>query len=372
MNSKVSIVKCAGYDPLLVQEAVQKSVDLIGGIAKFIKPQSKVLVKPNLLMAKEPEYGITTHPEVVRAVIKILKTIDCRVFVGDDPNVRNSQNEKLDEIYERTGMKRVCQEEGVTLVDFAKKRWRGNFPLAAWLDDSDHIVNIPKFKTHNLTVLSGAIKNLFGLVSGTYKAELHKKYFAKDEFAGVLVDVFQEVKPSLTVIDGIVAMEGDGPVMKGKLRNLGLILASADCVALDSILASIMGLEPFDVLTTKEAAARGLGTADINSISVLGEKLQEVNRGPFLLPGTPMKRRLPPQLARIINKFIFFYPSIERKSCLACGICVTACPRKAIRITKDQADIDYRKCVYCFCCSGACPNSAIKVRKSLLAGFLGL
>lgn len=372
MNSKVSIVKCENYDSSLVQDAVRRTIDLIGGITSFIKPGSKVLVKPNLLMAKEPETGITTHPEVVRAVIKILKQIDCKIFIGDDPNFRNSQTEKIGMIYERTGIKRVCVEEAVIPVDLNKKRWQGNFPLTTWLDDCDYLVNVPKFKTHNFTVLSGAIKNLFGLVSGTYKAELHKKFFDINKFAKILVDVFQEARPSLTVVDGIVAMEGDGPVMKGKLRNLGLLFTSYDCVALDAVLALIMGLEPFDIRTTKEAAERRLGIADINSISILGERLEELIGKPFLLPKPSIRRRLPAQLIKTIDKTIFFYPSIKRKYCLLCGACVAVCPNKAIKIRRSKILIDYRICVYCFCCSGACPTSAIKVKKSLFAKFIGL
>ena len=228
MKSQVSIIKCEGYESKLVEEKIRMAVGLIGGISAFVKPKAKVLVKPNLLMAKEPEYGITTHPEVVRAVVKLLKEIGCSVFVGDGPSVWGNQIENIDEVYERTGMSRVCREEGVELVKFDKRRWRGKFPLSTWLDECDYLVSIPKFKTHEFTLITGAIKNNFGLVSGTYKTELHKKYFERENFAKTVVDVYQEVKPTLTVIDGILAMEGDGPASGGKLRNLNLLLAGND------------------------------------------------------------------------------------------------------------------------------------------------
>ncbi|MDD5167078.1 MAG: DUF362 domain-containing protein [Candidatus Omnitrophica bacterium] len=372
MNAKVSIVKCAGYDPLLVQEAVQKSVDLIGGIAKFIKPQSKVLVKPNLLMAKEPEYGITTHPEVVRAVIKILKTIDCRIFLGDGPSVWGNQIENVEEVYERTGMKKVCQEEGVTLVDFAKRRMRKKFPLTIWLDDCDYLVNVPKLKTHDFTLLTAAVKNLFGLVSGTYKTELHKNYFVPEDFAKILVDVYAEAKPALTIIDSIVAMEGDGPGSSGKARQENLLLVSSDCVALDSIAALIMGLEPFDVLTTKEAAARGLGTAEIKNITILGEKLERAISSPFLLPETSMVRKLAFPAIQVIKKFVKFYPYVKQENCILCSACIQCCPNKVISMKNKRIVFDYSKCISCFCCQEACPASAIKVKKSLIAKLIGL
>lgn len=201
MNSKISIVRCNSYEQTLVCEKVREAIELIGGIASFIKPESRVLIKPNLLMAKEPAFGIDTHPEVVRAVVKILKDINCKIFIGDGPSVWGNQAENVDTVYERSGIKKVSEEEGVELVKFEHKRWRGKFPLTTWLDNCDYLVNIPKFKTHDLTLLTGAIKNLFGLVWGTYKTELHKNYFNLNDFAKILVDIYEEAKPALTVLD---------------------------------------------------------------------------------------------------------------------------------------------------------------------------
>lgn len=372
MNAKVSLIKCPNYNRHLVQDSVKRAVDLIGGLSSFIKPQSKVLLKPNLLMAKEPEAGITTHPEVVRAVAGLLRDINCKIFLGDGPSVWGSQVENVDEVYERTGMRRVCGEEGITLVRFDKRRMRKKFPLTTWLDECEYVVNLPKFKTHDLTTLTGAIKNLFGLVTGTYKTELHKNYFAANDFSKMLVDIYEEVKPSLTIIDGIVAMEGDGPATSGKLRNTGLLLAGSDCVALDSILGLIMGLEPSDILTTQEAAKRGLGVADINSISVLGEKLEDAVGEPFLLPTTSIQKNITRPIAKLAKKLIKYYPCVERDNCIECAACIEACPNKAISVKKNSIVFDYSKCIACFCCQEACPASAIKVKKSLLAKVIGL
>jgi uncharacterized protein (DUF362 family)/NAD-dependent dihydropyrimidine dehydrogenase PreA subunit len=372
MNSKVSIVRCKSYDPSLVQEATRRAIDLIGGISSFIKPASTVLIKPNLLMAKEPKFGVDTHPEVVRAVIKILKGINCSLYLGDGPSVWGNQEKQVDEVYERSGVKRVCEEEGVELVKFEKRRWRNEFPLTTWLDVCDYFVSIPKFKTHDLTILTGAVKNLFGLVVGTYKAELHKKYFAVEDFAKILVDIYEEAKPHLIIIDGIVAMEDDGPATAGKLRNTGLILAGSDGVALDSILALIMGLEPLDILTTKEAAKRGLGVTDINLMDILGDRLEDVIEEPFRLPATSMIRKIPRPIIEIAKNLIRFYPAVKHNNCTRCGICIAACPNKAISMNSNRIVIDYSKCISCFCCQESCPASAIKVKKSILAKIVGL
>jgi len=372
MRSQISIVKCKSYEPALVWEAAKKSVDLLGGIVAFIKPGSSVLVKPNLLMAKEPEFGITTHPELVRAVIKILKEINCKIYVGDGPSVWGGQLENVASVYERTGISKVCAQEDVNLVKFDKRRWRGKFPLTTRIDECDYLVSLPKFKTHDLTVLSGAIKNLFGLVSDLYKTQLHKSYFEHDDFASILVDIYQESRPVLTVVDGIVAMEGDGPATSGRLRNTGLVLASADCVALDSVLALIMGLAPEYVLTTREAAKRGLGVADINLIDILGERLEDSITTPFRLPGTAITKKIPRPIIKIARKLIRFYPKVDHGNCNLCGSCIGVCPNKVISIKSERLVFDYRKCISCFCCQEVCPNSAIKVKKSIFARAIGL
>jgi uncharacterized protein (DUF362 family)/Pyruvate/2-oxoacid:ferredoxin oxidoreductase delta subunit len=322
-------------------------------------------------MAKEPEFGVDTHPEVVRAVIKILKEIKCRVFVGDGPSVWGNQIENVGRVYERSGVAAVCKEENVSLVEFDKRRWRGKFPLTTWLDECKYFISIPKFKTHNLTLLTGAIKNLFGLVTGTYKTELHKNYFDLNDFSKILVDIYEEARPALTIVDGIVAMEGDGPATSGKLRNLNLLLAGKDCVALDSVMAKIMGLEPLDISTTKEASRRALGEAEINSIAILGSRLEEIRARPFLLPTASMKKKIPRPIIELAKRLIKYYPCVERDNCIQCAACVQACPKKAISLNNRIA-VDYKKCIACFCCMEACPNSAIKVRKTIWVRMLGL
>ena len=363
MNSQVSIVRCRSYDPCLILEATRKAIDLIGGIANYIKPEKRVLIKPNLLMAKEPEFGITTHPEVVRAIAKI--------FIGDAPNVWGGQIENIDEVYERSGVKRIAEEEGIEIVKFDKRRWRGELALTTWLDDCDYHISIPKFKTHALTILTGAIKNLFGLVPGNYKLELHRRNFQKEDFANMLVDIYEEAKPALTVVDGIVAMEGEGP-SGGKLRDIGLLFASSDCVALDSVLATIMGLKPYDILTNKEAAQRRLGTTDINSIQILGEKLEDVIGEPIQLPPALLQRNIPRPIIKIAKKLIRFYPKVNHNNCNRCGACIKACPEKIIGMKNGRIIISYSSCISCFCCQEACPNRAISIKRNLIANLLRL
>ena len=373
MSAQVSVVKCNSYDPGLLQAAIRSSLQLLGGITGFIKPGSRVLVKPNLLLSKSPEYAITTHPEVVRAVIRILKEISCRVIVGDGPSVWGQYIENVEEVYRVTGIKGICQDEGVQLVKFDKRRMRNKFPLTVWLDESDYLVNLPKFKTHELTLITGAIKNLFGLVSGTYKTELHKNYFEPPEFAKILVDIYQEVRPQLTIIDGILAMEGDGPATGGSPRQLNLLLAGSDCVALDTVMAKIMGITQREVLTTKEASIRNLGEASLSKIKIEGEDIDKLNIRPFILPKSSAKiNKLPVAVKKLLKSLIRYYPYVLRLKCTRCGHCIKVCPNKCIVFKKNRINVDYRKCIACFCCQEACPEAAIGVKKSILAKLIGL
>lgn len=372
MKPKVSIIKCDNYERPKAEDAVKKAVDLIGGVTAFIKPASRVLVKPNILMAKEPESGVDTHPEVLRGVIKLLKSINCKVLVGDSPSSWARQIENVDQVYEISGIKKVCLEEGVELVRFDKRRMRRKFPLTTWLDDCEFLVNVPKFKTHELTILTGAIKNLYGLIPGTFKAELHKNNFDINGFSKILVDILEEAKPALTVVDGIVAMEGDGPGTSGKLRNLGLLLAGSDCVALDVILAAIMGINPLSVSTTREARCRGLGIADIDSIEVLGVKLKDAAEKPFLLPQSSRFKKMPASVVSLVKRFVTLRPYVIHNACTRCQACVDACPTKVIGMKNGSIAFDYSGCISCFCCQETCPASAIKVKKSILAKIIGL
>jgi len=373
MSAKVSIVKCDSYQPEKVEQAIRNMLGLLGGITAFVKPGSSVLVKPNLLMSKGPECGITTHPEVVRAVIHILKEINCKIIVGDGPSVWGKYVENVEEVYDVTGMKKVCQEEDIKLVTFDKRRMRDKFPLTIWLDECDYLINLPKFKTHELTLLTGSIKNLFGLVSGTYKTELHKNYFEPPKFAKILVDIYQQARPALTIIDGILAMEGDGPATSGKTRQLNLLLGGADCVALDTIMAKIMGITHQEVLTTKEAASRLLGENQLDKIKIEGEDINRLNIRPFILPATSARMsKLPAWVKKMLKSLIRYYPYCLSPKCIRCGHCVEVCPRQCITLEKKGLRFDYKKCIACFCCQETCPQAAIKVKKSMLAKLIGL
>ena len=372
-SSIVSLVSCASYDPLVVQESVRQALSLQGGMTTFIKKGARVLVKPNALMAQDPATGIVTHPEVVRAVIRLLKEHGCSVLLGDSPSVFGKEISNVSFVYEKTGLTRVAKEEGVALVMFDKRLWRGKFPLTHWLGECDALVSIPKFKTHGLTIMTAGVKNLFGLVCGTYKTELHKNFFESHDFSQMLVELYETVRPALTIVDGVEAIEGNGPATSGQLCKPAVIAAASDCVALDSVLACVMGIDPLRVPTTRIAASRAIGVADMARIEVRGKQVKDVFIRPFILSSSSgLAYKLPRLLAPVVKMLIRYYPYVIHGRCVRCGACVRACPQKVVSMGTKQVAFDYRGCIACFCCQEVCPQAAIDTKKSFCARLLGL
>lgn len=357
--AQVAIKRCSDYNPENVQQAVNEAVVLLGGIEKFVRPGQKVLIKPNMLSARPPESGVCTHPEVARAVIKLVKRVTGSVYVGDSHGGFDVIN--MDNVYEASGIKKICQEEGVELVRFDSVKAIDGIPFASIISGVDVVINLPKMKTHGFTALTGAVKNIFGTVVGKYKAECHFRFEKKEDFCFHLVKIFSHVKPALNLMDGIVAMEGDGPTA-GTLRKSGLILASPDAVALDAVFTELAGIKA-PILTTTYAGKMGLGVSDISLIEISGEKIENARMKDFKLPQATFFYNPPAWSLWFLGKLLRSYPFVKSSVCISCRICEKNCPAKAIDI--DRYHIDYSKCIYCFCCHELCPHSSIGVRKTL-------
>jgi len=364
-KSRVSIVRCANYKQPEVEGAVKTAVELLGGIEKFVKPDSRVLIKPNLLSARMPEDGVDTHPEVVRAVARLVKAITPHVLVGDSPGGWGIND--IDEVYEKSGMKRVCLEENIKLVKFDKAVMLEGFPFASVIGEVDAIISIPKLKSHVATILTGAVKNMFGTVVGLHKAQCHLRAPSPEKLADILAHVYSLVKPALSIMDGIVGMEGEGPAA-GSLRNFGIILAGGDGVSLDAVFATLAGIDPCKVPTTYEAQKRGCGIADLNRIEIAGERLKDVKIAHFKLPKTSILFNLSKPIFNAGVKAVKFSPHILKKECNRCGLCFKICPKNAVKkIDTGEYVVNTKECIRCFCCYEVCPDKAITLKKSLLA-----
>lgn len=363
---KVSIARCEDYERAKVSGAVRRAVDLVGGIESFVRPGMKVLLKPNLLSARPPEDAVDTHPEVVGAVARMVKEAGATPVIGDSPG---GYYKNIDNVFEKSGMKRIAVEEGVELVRFTSSRIVDGFPIARRFFDSDCVISIPKFKTHAVTVITGAIKNMYGTLIGLHKAECHSKAPKEKDFAKVVARVYAVAKPHLTILDAVVAMEGDGPAA-GPTRNMNFIMAGPDAVAIDSCLANIVGLHPFDILVTKEAYDMGLGEADLAKIEICGDDPDSFVAEDFKLPQTTLLKFVPRTIANGVAAMIKFKPHIDESICARCNLCKITCPVNCIEIEKAACSIDYKRCVRCLCCLEVCPYKAISIKSNLLTKII--
>ncbi len=366
--TRVGLKRCETYDRAMVYEAVKSSVDLIGGMRKFITPGMGVLIKPNLLSAHKPDEGVTTHPEVVRSVIRLVKECGGEATLGDAPGgfIKN-----YDEVYESTGMTQLCQEEGVKLVKFTTSNPVNGIPIVSHIKDAQCVISIPKFKTHAVTTITGAIKNTYGMVVGLYKAERHSDAPDEKRFSRVIADVFAAAKPHLTIVDGIMAMEGNGP-SGGVLRPMNIVMAGIDACAIDACFAHLIGLKPMDIQTTREVYSRGQGEADLANIEILGDRLSDFYVKDFKLPQTKSKliRFIPDIAISLLFPLIRFLPYIDPKLCKKCAICQKSCPVKAIEVIDGDFTVNKKKCIKCMCCHEMCPYKAIEIRRNILAKMI--
>lgn len=368
MKAKVSIVRCDSYKPHKIKDGIKRALDLIGGMDAFVKRSSKVLLKPNLLSPRVPEEAVDTHPEFVRAVAVLVKECGGIPVIGDSPGSFFT-TKSVDEVYEKSGMKKVADEEGIELVRFDKAIHIKGYPIAKASKDYDLIINLPKFKTHTLTMFTGAIKNTFGFMPGLNKVQCHKKAPNTKEFCKILADIFSITRPGLSIMDGIVGMDGDGPAA-GRVRKFDLILASRDGVSLDAVFGGIAGFPYSKNILLREVAERGLGRGRLEEIEISGEDLDSVRIKDFKMPKTELPYRFPNWLMKPLTGLIYFKPFIDERLCKKCNICKTACPEDAITINKETSKIDWAKCVKCFCCHEVCPHNAIEVKKNILAKMI--
>lgn len=371
-KATVSIVRVHHYDCTTVYEAVKKGVELIGGLDGLIKPNSRVFVKVNHLPPPSaPEKGIVTHPLFTEAVLRLLKAFSANLTVGDDIVSYGTDGFLI------SGFQQMCHRAGVRLVNvreggFLEVHCNGYFLDKVYLSkialDADVIVNLPKLKTHSLTVLTGGVKNMYGTIPSGLRIRFHGEYAKKEDFGQVLTDVFSAIRPQLTIMDGIVAMEGEGPA-SGGLRRLGVVLASQDAVAVDAVVARMVGLNPLDIHTTRYCDQRGLGVGSLDSIRVVGEQMKSVAVPDFRLPVSATNlviRRAPGFLPRLVTRHLCVRPQVIENQCTGCGECEKTCPVGAISVASKTARINPSLCIQCMCCHEACRFNAIVPTRSIV------
>jgi uncharacterized protein (DUF362 family)/Pyruvate/2-oxoacid:ferredoxin oxidoreductase delta subunit len=369
---QVTVERVASYQRDLVREGLARLLEPLGGMEQFVRPGERVLLKPNLLSAKPPEAAVTTHPEVLRAVIEAVQKAGGVVLVGDSPGIGNPRR-----VAERAGLLSVIEETGAEFVPFAATlpvagsgTFR-RFDLARPYLEADRVINLPKLKTHEMMTLTCCVKNLFGAVVGAEKAAWHLKAGAdKELFAAMLLEVYQLREPDLNIVDAVVAMEGNGPG-SGDPRQVGLLLAGANAVAVDVVAAEIAGI-PRKLLYLETAAQRkNLPGWRREEIEVLGVPVAQALQAPLQLPQlSDVQFGLPGFLKNRLRHQFTARPEVLEYKCELCGICVRSCPPHAIRIEGGRLRFDYQRCIRCFCCRELCPHAALKLKDGALLSFI--
>lgn len=318
----------------------------------------KVLVKPNLLGPFPPERGVTTDPRVISAIVQELKKYRPKeIVVGDNSGSIHFDPFKIAKI---TGILEASDgcysniSREVVEVKIESKFIEELF-ISKIVKEADYVINVPKFKTHSLTTITGAIKNMFGIIPGGKKAQLHTLNRSIYEFAELLVDIYQIRVPDLNIMDAIIGMEGIGPT-NGKIRIINKVISSDNGISLDSVMAAMMGLKPDTIELLQIAKKRNLGKIDISNIIIDGE-LEVISE--FKTPNNGFLQRIRKTVVPHIFNHNKVIPIVDHNKCKICKKCIEVCPVSAMNLTNKFPEADRKKCISCFCCDEHCPYGAI-------------
>ncbi len=381
MSGGVILKQVGQYDPKLVEAAVEEIL-VASGIETLLRDRKRVLIKPNLLARFSPDEAVTTHPVVMEAVVKTLKAYGAdTILISDSPGGLYSKA-ALKSVYHGCGYDALGDIPGVTLnldtesreVLFDGERIKGAELTLPTLD-ADLIISVGKLKTHAMSGMTGAVKNLFGCIPGLMKAEMHCRFPKREEFCDMLIDLAEFIQPQISLIDGILGMEGDGP-SGGTPRYFGILGGSNNPYYLDRVLAHCIGMRPDEALTVKSSIERGLAPKEAGEISIYGDL------APFQNPITDLKKprsaetdfslKVPKIFRRPAKAFLnatSAHPAIIKKLCIGCGKCKEICPQKTIAIVNRKAVIERQGCIRCFCCHEVCPERAIDIKRSAIWGL---
>ncbi|OLN29508.1 DUF362 domain-containing protein [Desulfosporosinus metallidurans] len=373
MQAKVVLKYCPDYTAN-VEQSLREGLAEWGGMSEFVKPGQKVLLKVNLLMKKRPEEAVTTHPSVVEAVVRLVQEAGGIPIIGDSPGGPYTVS-ALQAIYSRSGLLEVAERTGAmlnedvgqTTIQYPEGKLAKSMTVTNCVLNADVVIPLSKLKTHGMMTFTGAVKILFGVIPGLLKAEYHLKMFKIPDFADLLVDIATWVKPSLSIMDGIVGMEGDGP-SAGKPRNIGALILSTDPFALDVVAADLIGLKPEKVPTVMAARGRGL-ISRLDELQLIGDARSLWRIQDFVIPkavSTNFLDMVP--LPRKVKGFVLNRvrprPVFEHQMCVGCLDCVNNCPPKALTVDENKRPIvDLEACIRCFCCQELCPRQAVTIYK---------
>jgi len=352
------IVQTATYDSVALRKHIHGILDSLGG-RDIIPPGSRVLIKPNLLAPAPPEKAMLTHPLVVRGVVEYALDCGAAVQISDSPAIGS-----LEKVLKTSGIFDALRGLPVAYRPFSASRAIEvgepfqRIEIAEDALNADLVINLPKLKTHSQMLLTLGVKNLFGCIVGYRKPEWHLRAGVDREmFAQLLVRIYRAVRPAITLLDGILAMEGEGPGISGTPRPLKVILAGADAVAIDMTVCRMLGIPPEQLLTNRIAREMGLTEGPIQ---VDGE-LPRVRD--FRLPEMTPLVFGPRMFHGFLRKHLVQRPVPGASPCKLCGECWKYCPAQAITHDRKRVHFDYDRCIRCYCCLEVCPHAALRAEE---------
>lgn len=377
MKSKVVLVRCDSYQRDAVENAVQKGLALLGGVAQFVQEGENLFFKPNLLTVKDENSLVVPNAEVMRAVVKTFSEVSANYKYGDSPG-----HGKGTTVARKAGYDQALADlpiEAVELVDaetvsFPEGNLVKKFEISKDILAADGVISVCKMKSHALTRITGAIKNQFGVIPGARKAEFHGRLPDAGSFSKMLIDLNQLVKPRLFIMDGIIAMEGNGPA-NGTAKEVHVLLFSTDAAALDATVCRIMNLDPKLVETLVYAKEFGFGNVDADQIELIGDSLEDFIQPDFDVNRNPVSTAISlssKPIQFLMRNFVTPKPVILADKCVNCGQCVSICPAEPKAVNYHDGDrkkipsYHYNDCIRCYCCQEMCPHEAIVVETPLI------
>ncbi|HEY5493171.1 MAG TPA: DUF362 domain-containing protein [Candidatus Anoxymicrobiaceae bacterium] len=373
MSGKVVLKGCGSYERPEVERTVGELFEALGGPGTFASEGQSVFLKVNALLGAAPEKGVTTHPEVVRAVVRQFQSVTDRITIGDSPGGPFTPG-YLKRVYEKTGFAEVASDTGAELsldtstasVQIPGGKVLKTIMICGAMHSSDCLVSVSKFKTHMFLNMSGAIKNLFGTVPGANKFTYHSRFPKDSEFSDLIVDVLLASAPDLHVMDAVVAMDGNGPRV-GNVIDMGMMAAGTDAFALDLAMMDVIGIEPEKNKALAAGIRRGLCSGDLADVEMLGDGVESLRYSGFRLPDKKdISERVPDFVMKRFGERMALRPVPVEGKCTACKKCVEICPASAITIEGKLARVDQKKCQRCYCCHELCEQDAIVLERPLL------
>ncbi|UCF98875.1 MAG: DUF362 domain-containing protein [Spirochaetaceae bacterium] len=375
-TSAVALIRCSTYDEREVMDAVRSGIGLLGGIDAFAAADDRILLKPNVLAGDSPGSCVCTHPAILKAVGGLFRERVKAITCGDSPGHGDSgpslTTAGLATVAEELGLGTADFDQG-RQVDFPDSPQANRFLIANGVLAADGIVSLSKLKTHMVTRMTGAVKNLYGCIPGQTKRRYHYTHPNAFSFSQMLVALNLLLKPKvrLHIMDGVMAMEGNGP-RNGDPVHVGVLLFSTDPVALDTVMCDLIELDPMRVPTSGPGRRWELGTYKKDEIEIVGDSLSSARPGGFKVKRGLVRDFSPQGMLARIDNLIAQRPVLDRRKCVRCGQCVLSCPVQPKALDwykgndKEPPKYTYNRCIRCYCCQEICPEGAISVKRTVL------